>query len=77
MMIKLFTAVGSLCIEESIEGIMHIDTANFTHVVQADDADEAADLVLEYYHEMNCTRDDEISVAEIEIFDFISKETLK
>lgn len=69
---KYFTAVGSVNVSElKEEG--HVSTeCNFSHVVQANDADEAHEKVIDYYCDKTNDPYERFDVTVIEIFDFIS-----
>ena len=71
-MVKYFTAVGNVVVETKDKYSIHRVHCKFSHVVQADDADEAYEKVLQYYYDKTDSGDENYHMDEIEIFDFIS-----
>lgn len=71
-MVKYFTAVGKVVVESQGKYTIHRKHCNFSHVVQADDADEAHEKVQQYYFIKTDEGEETFHLEEIEIFDFIA-----
>lgn len=71
-MVKYFTAVGKVIVETKSQYSIHRVHCKFSHVVQADDADEAHEKVQQYYFDKTDEGDETFHLVEIEIFDFIA-----
>lgn len=69
-MVQYFTAVGKVTVKELKEEGYVATECNFSHVVQADDADEAHEKVIAYYSDKSDYYE-RFDVNVIEIFDFI------
>lgn len=71
-MIQYFTAIGKVNVKTLTEQGHEDCECNFSHVVQADDADEAHEKVIAYYSDKTDDPYERFDVLVIEIFDFIS-----
>lgn len=71
-MLQYFTAVGKVNVKTLTETDRVSTVCNFSHVVQADDADDAHEKVIAYYSDKSDDYYDRFDIIEIEIFDFIS-----
>ena len=71
-MVKYFTAVGKIVVETKDQYSIHRHHCKFSHVVQADDADEAHEKVQQYYFDKTDEGEETFHLEEIEIFDFIA-----
>lgn len=71
-MVKYFTAVGKVVVESQGKYYtIHRNHCNFSHVVQADDTDQAHEKVQQYYFDKTDEGEEIFHLEEIEIFDFI------
>lgn len=71
-MIQYFTAVGKVNVKTLKEQGYEDCECDFSHVVQANDADEAHEKVIDYYCDKTNDPYERFDVTVIEIFDFIS-----
>jgi|AGFS01.1.fsa_nt_gi hypothetical protein len=67
---KYFTAVGKVQVQTLTETGYTNCECNFSHVVSADDSDDAHEKVLNYYIDKS-TYYDKFNLIVVEIFDFI------